>query len=112
MFCTTPEQIENARRNVEILRWVFGAKKVWAENYDTEKVVVWDGETPCDALHWIPSGKPWRTHKICAKPLPDFYGGDAWRIVERLRKQWADNGLSYRWAFADQGEGAGWEAGI
>jgi hypothetical protein len=43
--------------------WQFaGIKKVYYEDYDEGK------EYPM----FIPSGKPWRTHKIDAMPVPDF----------------------------------------
>ena len=41
---------------------VFGIKKIHYAEYDTEQ------EYP----EYIPSGKPWRTHQIDAKPLPHF----------------------------------------
>ena len=41
---------------------IFGIKKVYYSKWDTEK------ENP----QYIPSGKPWRTHQIDAKPIPHF----------------------------------------
>jgi len=41
---------------------IFGIKKVYYSEWDTEK------QNP----EYIPSGKPWRTHQIDAKPIPHF----------------------------------------
>lgn len=41
---------------------IFGIKKVYYGEWDTDK------EYP----EYIPSGKPWRTHQIDAKPIPHF----------------------------------------
>ena len=55
---------------------VMGIKKLHYSDYDSDK------EFP----YYIPSGKPWRTHQIDAKPLPRFSGdiSDAWPVLERL----------------------------
>lgn len=41
---------------------IFGIKKVYYSEWDTGK------EYP----EYIPSGKPWRTHQVDAKPMPHF----------------------------------------
>ena len=69
---------------------IFGIKKIHYGKWDTEK------KFP----QYIPSGKPWRTHQIDAKPVPAFstHIAHAWEIVEKLRRDgWnisisADNG--------------------
>jgi len=53
-----------AGREMDLLvaQKIFGIKKIYYEEWDEEK------ESPM----YIPSGKPWRTHKIDAKTLPAF----------------------------------------
>jgi hypothetical protein len=55
---------------------LLGIKKLYYEERDTDK------KYP----RYIPSGKPWRTHRIDAHPLPRYsiYIGDAWEVVDKL----------------------------
>ena len=54
---------------------IFGIKKVHYSEWDTEK----------QAPEYIPSGKPWRTHHIDARPIPPFSTNinGAWVVFEK-----------------------------
>jgi hypothetical protein len=109
------ERLEQAKRNAEVLRVVFGLKKVWASNMeDSGPPKLWDGESEADDLHFIPKDRPWKTHKIDAKPLPDFYGRDAWTVVEALRKEWHEHNPEETvfWQFVDCTTAHGWRVDI
>lgn len=76
--------------DAEVARLVFGVKRF----YD------WDGRLwkpeyePYSPIHFIPSGKPWRTHRIDAIPVPPYSTdwGAAGLVVERMRQDgWSLN---------------------
>lgn len=63
----TDEQLNRA-----IAEHIYGKKiKVHFQGYDAER------RFP----YFIPSGKPWRTHQIDAKPLPDFLADPACTVM-------------------------------
>ncbi len=57
------EELQAGRQlDFEIALKVFGIKKVYYQEHDRKQ------EWP----EYIPSGKPWRTHQIDARPIPHF----------------------------------------
>ena len=68
-----------AAMDVYVLRALYGVKRV----YEMEGRP-WSEGAPYP--YYIPSGKPWRTHRIDAQPVPRFSTSiaAAWTIVERL----------------------------
>lgn len=64
--------------DIVILKTLWGIKKIYYEDYDTDK------EWPL----FIPSGKPWRTHKIDATPVPQFTENISatWQVVKKMEK--------------------------
>jgi hypothetical protein len=65
-------------RDLDILiaQQIFKVKKIYYADWDAEK------HSPL----YIPSGKPWRTHHIDARPVPQFSTNiaAAWQVVERM----------------------------
>jgi hypothetical protein len=57
-----------------IAREIFGIKKIHYEEWDTGH------EWP----NYIPSGKPWRTHRLDAEIVPQYSDDAAWLVVKRL----------------------------
>ena len=53
---------EKQRLNERLAIYFLGIKKIYYSEWDTDK------HYPM----YIPSGKPWRTHQIDAKPIPNF----------------------------------------
>lgn len=64
-----PENIccsEKQELNERLTRHFLGLRKIHYDEWDTEK------QSPM----YIPSGKPWRTHRIDARPVPNFADPD------------------------------------
>jgi len=61
-------------------REVFGIKKFYYENIDFVLGEEGDKEHP----FYIPSGKPLRTHRIDAVPLPRYSTLHGWLVVEKM----------------------------
>ena len=87
-------------KDIEILKKLFGAKKIYYAGWDLEN------EFP----EYIPSGKPWRTHKIDARPVPYFNTniGQAFGVVEKMDEDGFEFTLmksktNYRAMFVNQG---------
>lgn len=70
--------------DIEVLRQVFCFK---GNLYD-DQGKPWSGPENYRWLYYIPSGKPWRTHQIDARPVPEFSTdiGAAWLVVEAMQK--------------------------
>lgn len=77
---------------------IFGIKKVYYGEWDTDK----------SCPEYIPSGKPWRTHQIDAKPIPHFLTNP--EACYCLKLKMAD---TYHWLIKSPfTSGASWFAGL
>ncbi|MFA5306512.1 MAG: hypothetical protein WC365_03620 [Candidatus Babeliales bacterium] len=77
---------------------VFGIKKIYYEEFDTEH------EYPC----FILSGKPWRTHRIDARPIPHFSTDPTGCYNVKLKMA-----EKYHWIIkSSRGVGFPWIAGL
>lgn len=108
--------------DARVLWSVYGARKIyerwWDDAVERRRDGLWDG-TERDSIEqqellWIPSGKPWTTHRIDAVRVPHFTGGDTFALVFHLRRKWLaeDPRETFFWNFADCTEEHGWRADI
>ena len=67
--------------DVLILQRFFGVKKIYY--MDDEGSV---SNSPTNSPYYIPSGKPWRTHRIDSRYVPYFSTdvSEAWRVVVKM----------------------------
>ena len=63
--------------DILVAKELFGIKNIYYEEWDEDKI----------SPHYIPSGKPWRTHQIDSRPLPRVSTDklDAWLLWERTK---------------------------
>lgn len=113
--CAILPAMKNRDLDLQVLETVFKfpRKKVFLSS--------WDGEDGLDIesggdYYYIPSGKPRKTHKIDAVPVPSFSGRAAWLVVEQMEKlgYWCqmntsshpeNHGRSYSCGFTPHGNG-------
>jgi len=84
--------------DIVIAAKVFGIKKIYYEEWDTEH----------DSPMYIYSGKPWRTHQIDATPLPHFSTdpGGSHNVKLKMAEK-------YHWIIkSSRGVGFPWIAGL
>lgn len=75
--------MDNREIDALILKTFFGVKKTYKTEWSTDH-------------YYIPSGKPWRTHSIDARPVPRFTEdiAAAWTVVEKTSE------LPFAWTWA------------
>lgn len=61
-------------------REIFGIRKFYYNNDDFTLGIDGDKEHP----YYIPSGKPLKTHRIDAVPLPRYSTSHAWLVVDKM----------------------------
>jgi Phage ABA sandwich domain len=111
---TTAAQDEaEAGRDLDklIAEKVFGIKRVFRPCDVKDR----DGLGYGEDYHYIPSGKPPRTHMIDARPVPPFSTNiaAAWLVVEKMFERWNedDRPAEHYWQFVDCYP-SGWRADV